>query len=208
MLASLKHNFSHSFQVETDYTWSKSMDEGSSSYNRDSYAPISIHDVYGRSDYNFGNNVRVFGLYQPNFFHEGWLHSFADGWSLGGTYEFHSGFPWTPSYSVTTNNLVTGTSGRLYYAGSPYSSIRPAAYIGTGLVSHSTAAFESGPSASFPNAKNVNFPTGVGGESYFTEPTYSAGSTSFTATAIVPPPGRRWRGTPLPARLIRESISL
>ncbi len=75
MLASLKHNFSHSFQVEADYTWSKSMDEGSSSYNRDSYAPISIHDVYGRSDYNFQNNMRIFGLYQPNFFHERWLHT-------------------------------------------------------------------------------------------------------------------------------------
>ncbi len=62
MLASLKHNFSHSFQAEADYTWSKSMDEGSSSYNEDAYAPISIHDAYGRSDYNFGNNVRIFGL--------------------------------------------------------------------------------------------------------------------------------------------------
>ena len=189
MLAGLKHNFSHSFQVEADYTWSKSMDEGSSSYNRDSYAPISIHDVYGRSDYNFGNNMRVFGLYQPKFFHERWLHTFADGWSLGGTYEYHSGFPWTPSYSVTTNAQVTGTSGRLYYAGSPYSSIRPAAYTGTGLVSHSTATFESGPSASFPNAKNANFPAGIGGENYFVEPNYTAAATGFSATTFVPPPG-------------------
>jgi len=189
MLASLKHNFSHGFQIETDYTWSKSMDEGSSSYNRDSYAPISIHDVYGRSDYNFGNNIRVFGLYQPKFFHERWLHSFADGWSLGGTYDYHSGFPWTPSYSVTTNGQVTGTSGRLYYAGSPYSSIRPAAYTGTGLISHSTAAFESGPSTSYPNAKNVNFPAGIGGENYFVEPNYTAAATGFSATTFAPPPG-------------------
>ena len=204
MIATLKHNFSHSFQAETDYTWSKSMDEGSSSYNRDSYAPISIHDVYGRSDYNFGNNVRVFGLYQPNFFHERWLHSFADGWSLGGTYVFHSGFPWTPSYSATTNGLVTGTAGRLYYAGSPYSNIRPAAYTGTGLVSHSTATFESGPSASFPNAKNINFPAGIGGENYFIEPIYGAASTSFSPTTFVAPPGpRRWRGIPSPVRRTR-----
>jgi hypothetical protein len=188
MLASVKHNFSHSFQVETDYTWSKSMDEGSSSYNRDSYAPISIHDVYGRSDYNFGNNMRIFGIYQPNFFHDKLLHGFVDGWSLGGTYEFHTGFPWTPAYTVTTNGLITGTAGSLYYAGSPYTSIRPASYSG-GAIDQSTAAFESGASTSFPTAKNVNFPTGTGGENYFTEPAYTAVSKTFSATTFAPSPG-------------------
>jgi len=188
MLASLKHNFSRSFQVETDYTWSKSMDEGSSSYARDSYAPISIHDVYGRSDYNFGNNIRIFGIYQPNFFHDRLLHGFVDGWALGGTFEYHSGFPWTPSYTVTQNAQITGTAGSLYYAGSPYTSIRPAAYLG-GAIDHSTAAFESGASTSFPSAKNVNFPTGTGGENYFTEPAYTAVSKTFSATTFAPAPG-------------------
>jgi hypothetical protein len=188
MLAGLRHNFSRSFQIEADYTWSKSMDEGSTSYNRDSYAPISIHDVYGRSDYNFTNNMRIFGLYRPNFFHERWLHSFADGWSLGGTYDYHGGFPWTPTYPATTTGLVGGPSGRLYYAGSPYSTVRPAAYTGSG-ISHSTAAFESGPSTTYPTRNNVNFPTGTGGENYFTPPSYTAASTSFSATTFVPPPG-------------------
>ena len=189
MLASLKHNFSHSFQVETDYTWSKSMDEGSTPYNQDAYAPISIHDVYGRSDYNFGNNLRIFGLYQPNFFHEHWLHGFADGWSLGGTYEYHSGFPWTPTYPVTTTGLVGGASGHLYYENSPYTSIRPAAYTGTS-INHSTAAFETGPSTSFAGNHNINFPTGTGGESYFTPPVYTSAPTSasFTAEYPAPPP--------------------
>ena len=186
MLAGLKRNFSRSFQVEADYTWSKSMDEGSSSYNRDSYAPISIHDVYGRSDYNFGNNVRIFALYRPNFFHERWLHSFVDGWSLGGTYDYHSGFPWTPSYTVTTNGQPTGTAGSLYYAGSPYTSIRPATYTGT-AINHSTAAFESGSSTSNKTATNVNFPAGTGAP-YFTEPAYTAASKTFSATTFVPPP--------------------
>ena len=188
MLASLKHNFSRSFQVETDYTWSKSMDEGSSSYNRDSYAPISIHDVYGRSDYNFGNNIRIFGIYQPNFFHDRLLHGVVDGWALGGTFEYHSGFPWTPAYTVTTNALITGTAGSLYYAGSPYTSIRPGAYLG-GALNTSTAAFQSGASTSFPTAKNVNFPTGTGGENYFTEPAYTAVSKTFSATTFAPAPG-------------------
>lgn len=190
MLASLKHNFSRSFQLETDYTWSKSMDEGSTPYNEDPYAPISIHDAYGRSDYNFGNNVRIFGLYQPNFFHEHWLHSFADGWSMGGTYEWHSGFPWTPTYPVTTTGAVTAQAAHLYYENSPYSSIRPATYTG-GAINHSTAAFESGPSTSNPTRKNINFPNGTGGEAYFTIPTYTAvgTNTAFSPTNIAPAPG-------------------
>ncbi len=189
MLAGLKHNFSHSFQSEVDYTWSKSMDEGSSSYNQDSYAPISIHDVYGRSDYNFGNNIRIFGLYQPNFFHEHLLHSIADGWSLGGTYEYHSGFPWTPTYPVTTTGAVGGTAGHLYYSNSPYTSIRPAAYTG-GPLNHSTAAFESGPDAAPSGSQphNVNFPTGTGGENYFTPATISAAANSAPVTTEYPAP--------------------
>lgn len=188
MLASLKHNFAHGFQAETDYTWSKSMDEGSSSYNEDAYAPISIHNVYGRSDYNFQNNVRVFGLYEPNFFHGHLLHSVADGWSLGGTYDYHSGFPWTPTYPVTSNGLVGGPSGHLYYENSPYTSIRPAAYTG-GALNHSTAAFESGPAAGASSGRNVNFNGALpGGESFFTPPVYTSAPTSAAFTTEFPSP--------------------
>ncbi|HEV2576763.1 MAG TPA: TonB-dependent receptor [Acidobacteriaceae bacterium] len=226
MLATLKHNFSRSFQLETDYTWSKSMDEGSTSYNEDPYAPISIHDAYGRSDYNFQNNFRAFGLYQPTFFHEGWLHAFADGWSLGGTYEYHAGFPWTPTYPVTATGLVGGASAHLYYENSLYTSIRPAAYTGRG-INHSTAAFESGPSTSNPNGHNVNFPTGTGGENYFTPPVYTAAPNSapFTTPYAIPGPamernsftGPSYQGVNVslakgfnipPARVIGEHASL
>ena len=189
MLATIKHNFSHGFQIEGQYTWSKSMDEGSSPYTQDPYAPISIHDVYGRSDYNFQNYFRTFGLYQPNFFHEKWLHAFLDGFSLGGTYNWHSGFPWTPTIPVYTAGGFTGSSANLYYKGSPYSSIRPLSYNGSGLASHSTVAFESGPSVANAALRNSNFP--LGGPAYFTAPTYTAVATSstFSATNITPAPG-------------------
>ena len=205
MLATIKHNFSHSFQIEGQYTWSKSMDEGSSPYTLDPYAPISIHSVYGRSDYNVQNAFRTFGLYQPNFFHEKWLHRIADGWSLGGIYNWHTGFPWTPVYSVTTNGVPTGPSGNLYYPGSPYSSIRPAAYTGTGLVDTSTVGFESGPTLSNPNARNVNFPNG--GTAYFTEPTYTAAAKSGLQPGTAPTVRRRprWSATPSTAPCIRTS---
>jgi hypothetical protein len=157
-------------------------------YTQDAYAPISIHESYGRSDYNVQNAFRIFGLYQPNFFHDRWLHTFADGWSLGGIYNWHAGFPWTPTYPVTSNGVVGGPSANLYYKGSPYSSIRPGSYNGTGLKDMSTVAFESGPTPSNPNARNVNFPNG--GPAYFTPPAYTAVATSsnFSATNVAPPP--------------------
>lgn len=189
MLATLKHNFSHDFQLEGQYTWSKSMDEGSDPYNQDAYAPMSIHYAHGRSDYNVQNAFRIFGLYQPNFFHEKWLHAFADGWQVGGIYNWHSGFPWSPTFPVTTNGSISGPSANLYYKGSPYSSIRPAAYTGTGLAHTSTAAFETGPTPSNPNARNINFPNG--GPAYFNAPVYAgvATSSTFSPTNIAPAPG-------------------
>ena len=198
LLATLKHNFSHSFQMQANYTWSKSMDEGSDPYNQDPYSPISIHNAYGRSDYQAQNAVRIFGLYQPNFFHEKWLHTFADGWSLGGIYTYHSGFPWNPVYPVSANGQIGATGGNLYFAGSPYTTIRPGAYRGHGLKSYGLAAFESGPSISNSCARNINFtftsactdPTAVITE--FVEPVYTAQnkSVSYSASAVSPIPGQ------------------
>jgi hypothetical protein len=188
MLATIKHNFARSFQLQANYTWSKSMDEGSDPYNQDPYAPISIHYAYGRSDYQAQNAFRIFGLYQPSFFHEKWLHTFVDGWSLGGIYNFHSGFPWNPAYPVSTNGQIGGPSGTLYYAGSPYSNIRPGAYVGTGIKSYSTAAFEqtlAGNVANFRFAKVNNTNTSID----FVEPAYTAVGGGYTATAVAPAPG-------------------
>lgn len=198
LIATIKHNFSHSFQAQANYTWSKSMDEGSDPYNQDPYAPMSIHYAYGRSDFQAQNAFRVFALYQPNFFHEKWLHTFADGWSLGGIYNYHSGFPWNPVFPVMTDGTVTGASGNLYYAGSPYSNIRPGAYVGTGIKSYGLAAFESGPSPRNPNGHNTNFnfttvksgSTTVTYASDFVEPTYKGvAKVGYSPTLVAPAPG-------------------
>ena len=52
----------------------------------------------------------------------------------------------------------------------------------------STAAFESGPSTSFPTNHNVNFPSGTGGESFFTPPIYTSAPTSAAITTEYPAP--------------------
>ena len=188
LLATIKHNFTHSYQMQANYTWSKSMDEGSDPYNQDPYAPISIHYAYGRSDYQAQNALRVFALYQPNFFHEKLLHAIADGWSLGGIYTYHSGFPWNPVYPVTVDGQIGTAGATLYYAGSPYGNIRPGAYVGTGIKDFSTRAFEATLSGQSPNYRfgTVNKVTT---STDFVEPAYKGVVGSYSATNIAPLPG-------------------
>ncbi|WP_263367835.1 TonB-dependent receptor [Edaphobacter bradus] len=173
MLATVKHNFSRSYQVEAQYTWSKSMDNGSQPYYQDAY-PYQLAYSYGRSDYNVGNALKVFGMWQPNFFHNAVLHSVADGWTVTGIYNWHTGFPWTPTWNSGVN---------LFYGNSGQNTLRPVAYHGTGGHDLSNAAFESGPMAGNSAARNKNFANGS--FTYFTLPTV-VGAAAFPATAPLP----------------------
>jgi hypothetical protein len=166
LLATIKHNFSHSFQAEAQYTWSKSMDNGSSPYYQDMY-PYVLHYSWGRSDYNAQNVFKIFGMYQPNFFHQKLLHSVADGWTLSGIFNMHSGFPWNPVYSGV---------GNIFYYGSGQSTLRPAAYNGQAGNNMSNASFEAA-----PGTASSNFP--LGAASYFTKPTYTTVTSGNTSTS-------------------------
>ncbi len=158
---------SHSVQAEAQYTWAKSIDNGSQPYYQDMY-PYNLSYSWGRSDYNVQNAFKLFGLYQPNFHKQGWLRS-ADGWTQTGIFNVHAGFPWTPSYSGV---------GNIFYFGSGQSTLRPAAYNGAAKHNTSNAAFEAA-----PGTANSNFPNGTTGAPYFTVPTYTAVTSGNTATA-------------------------
>ena len=173
MLATLKHNFSRSYQMEAQYTWAKSMDNGSQPYYQDMY-PYQLAYSYGRSDYNVGNAFKVFGMWQPNFFHNAVLHSVADGWTVSGIYNWHTGFPWTPTWK---------SSSDLFYGGSGQNTLRPVAYLGTRAQDLSNAAFESGPVAGITTARNKNFANGA--FAYFQLPTVTA-APAFPGTAPIP----------------------
>lgn len=176
MLATLKHNFAHGYQLEGQYTWAKSMDNGSQPYYQDVY-PYQMLYSYGRSDYNVKDAFKVFGMWQPTLFHNTWLHSFADGWTVTGIYNWHTGFPWTPTYA---------TSANLFYGNSGQGTLRPAAYNGNGGHDLSNKAFESGPNALNSAARNSNFSQGA--LAYFTPPTFTPvpSGSPITTTAPVP----------------------
>ena len=165
MLAGLKHQFSHSFLLDTQYTWSKSMDDGSQPYYQDPY-PYDPRLAYGRSDYNVGQAFKIYGLWQPVFFHgNSLLEKAAGGWSISGIFNAHSGFPWTPTFSDVNN-------GSIYYVGSGYGSsepLRPGAYKGGSGQSEANDTFKTG--AGVGGAFNKNYP--LGALNYFTIPIYT-----------------------------------
>jgi hypothetical protein len=159
MLAEVKHQFSHQFMADAQYTWSKSMDTSSAPYSEQPY-PYDLSLDYGRSDYNVTNAFKLYGMWQPVFFHgNSWVDKVAGGWSLSGILNWHSGFPWTQFVNVQGGSLYCSTCG--------YGQLLPAAYLGGAGTSTSNKAFEqtpAGPSQNFP----------LGGAAYFSTPTYTA----------------------------------
>jgi hypothetical protein len=173
MIATLKHNFSRQFSADIEYTWARSMDTGSQPYYEDPY-PYNPHLAYGRSDFNVTDAGKIYALWQPVFRRGGqdWLDKVVGGWSISGILNLHTGFPWTPLFTSITN-------GNLYYSGSGYSSLRPAAYLGGAGHDTSNKAFESS-----QNMPNTNYSRG--GLAYFTIPTYTTVTAPFPAEYPAP----------------------
>ncbi len=183
MIATLSHQMSRGFQVEASYNWAKSLDTGSDPYEAQDY-PYDPHLSYGRSDYDVGNLVKIFGAWQPVFFRgsHNWMEKLVGGWSLSGIYNWHTGFAWQPVFPVP-GNLYCSTC-------STYTQLLPGAYLGGAGRNTSNGAFKSGPGVG--NGANSNFPLAatLSGTAYFSIPAYTLGP-AFPATggAIPQSPG-------------------
>jgi hypothetical protein len=189
MLAELKHDFSHQFMADAQFTWAKSMDNTSRPYT-EPYYPYDPSLSYGRSDYSVGKAFKVFGMWQPVLFHgnNSWMEKIAGGWSLSGIFNIHSGFPWSPVVSVQGGSLYCGQCG--------YTNVLPAAYLGGAGSSTSNDAFKTEANSNFPKGTN---PLTPGGTAYFSTPTYTAYNcdTCF-GTALPQSPGARRNSLNLP----------
>lgn len=171
LLGELQHRFSRSFEIDTQYRFSKSIDEGSHDYYTDQY-PFAARFARGPSDYDTTHNFKMWGIWTPAIFpnRHGLLEKVAGGWEVSGILNWHSGFPWTPIYSNNTQNII--------YLGSGFPSLRPAGYLGGATTDFSNDTF-MGATGNFPN----------GALSYFTVPTFTPGP-AFPDTGPIPaPPG-------------------
>lgn len=188
LLVELKHPFVHHFSADAQFMWAKSMDtDGSGPYSEDPYFPENPAYSYGRSDYNIGKSLKVFGLWQPVIFHNehGWAEKVVGGWSLSGIMNIHTGFPWSPNY---------GLPASLYCDNCGYYNLRPQ-YLGGGKNDHSNAAFEADttqPNSNFPNPGGAQVGNSYSNR-YFNVPDYTDAITGPTfpgvRNALPGPPG-------------------
>jgi hypothetical protein len=147
LLANLRHRFGHSFQLETQYRWSKSMDTGSNNYYGGNYQYTQDRE-YGPSDYDATHTFKAFGIWSPTIFRgsNGYLEKILGGWTVSGIFNAHSGFPWNPVYnnvpcSDAPSNVALCNPNDGVYAGSGGGPLRPAAYNGGLSTDYSNDAF-------------------------------------------------------------------
>lgn len=152
----LNHRFSRMFDIDTQYRYAKSMDNGSNDYYIGEY-PYDIRFATGPSDYDVKHNVKLYGTFRPVLFRgNNWREKVAGNWEFSGIMNWHSGYPWQPLYSNYGGNIV--------YSGSGYSSLRAGGYRGGAGTSQGNDAFKTG----------SNYAGGA--LNYFSIPNYTAGS--------------------------------
>jgi hypothetical protein len=140
LLAELNHRFSHSFQIDAQYRFSRTMDSGSNEYATGVYQFNLAAENFAVSDYDVTQMFKIYGVWSPTIFRGGgWREKAVGGWTLSGILNAHSGFPWTPSYNLTNDFPQNGGFDPLYSLGktaggssssSGNSVILPTAYLG------------------------------------------------------------------------------
>jgi hypothetical protein len=166
--------FSHGFQFFGKYQLSRSMDGGSwegAGGNRDPFYPLNQTWDYGPSDFDVTHNMLFSALYDLPLLRN--RHDFVGkafgGWQLNGTFQYHTGFPWSP---IETNNCPPVPAG-----GTLCPSL-PAAYLGNAGSDFSTDGLKQ---------VNGNFPNIVTGNNCDPKKGPIAGTPYFDVCSKVPP---------------------
>ncbi len=125
---------SHGLAVQAQFMWAKAQDtDGSGPYSEDPYYPLNHTLTYGLSDYNVGKNLKIFGTWQPTFFHgNSLLDKVAGGWNLSGIFSYHTGFPYSALYNLPSS---------MYCDKCGYTQVRAAYLGGAHAGDHSNSAF-------------------------------------------------------------------
>ena len=167
LMTELQHQFAQGFQVDAQYRWGRSMDNGSGPYTMPDYQFLPGYN-WGPSDFDTRNMFKLWGLWSPTLFHgNSLLEKAAGGWTFSGIMNWHSGFPFNPIYY--NNCAVTASSGNCSY--------RPTQYLGGVAINQSTDTFKQ-TRGYFPNASST----------YFATPTQPQG-TAWPTDGTAPTPG-------------------
>jgi hypothetical protein len=150
--ARLSRRFANRFQFETNYRFSKSIDNQSyegPGADTNQTNPGDIKSERGPSDFDVRHFFNLSGTYETGFFGggRGLLSALFDGFQINGILTARSGFPWTPKFFSDLRQ----PSGRFF------GPIRPSGYLGGALEDTSDEAFIR-PGGNFPG----------GGSNFFT----------------------------------------
>ena len=182
LLLEVKHAFSQSFQLDTQYRLSHAVDIGSNGY-AGPYYQWNLGTALGTSDYDVRHAFKVYGVWAPKIFtgSHSWLEKVAGGWTLSGIMNAHTGFPWTPLYGLAEllpQCTVVGVNGNAPGPCEPVFNFGPAAGGGSADAGADNvhpqglqpAAYAGGFKANYRSNGNVD------ATSMFTPPTVVAGT--------------------------------
>lgn len=183
----LQRQFRGGYLLNFSYSLSRCIDdvsaEGPGFLTNQTY-PTDLATEQGPCDYDATHNLSAYGLWNLPIFtnHSTLLGKTLGGWQISGTFQFHSGFPWTP---VSSNNCFTLGSSFLC-------PVRPIGYKGGAGQNYSSNAFLPPKSGNFPNGATSYFDVtkqgfpGIGRNS-FRGPRYSDIDLSLDKSFGLPP---------------------
>ncbi len=160
LLLHVRKVYSHGFQIDGTYRWSKSLDTVSFGRGAQQPDPSQQHLDYGPSDFDVRHQFVLFGLWDLPIFtgQKGFLGKALGGWQVNAVLTAHSGFPWTPEQGC----CFFGTPGFVAndINGDGIGNDFPTQWDGQGGTASSNQSFINGV---FP--KNSSHPNG--GADYF-----------------------------------------
>jgi len=180
----LARTLSHGFQIEANYTFSKSLDQVSNGDGPDSNAnqtdPADNRTEWGPSDYDARHHVTVSALYTSPKVHtgNGILNAVANGWQANTVATAHTAFPYTPvtynlAANVVTNAAVVGPTrplGILTSGGSIGDSCSNDAFKTGSNFPNRTVAGQTAGTAGGVNYFNITYPVLAPGQNYIYKP--------------------------------------
>jgi hypothetical protein len=158
LLTNISKRMAHGFALQGTYTWSKSMDEGSSTFSDNEYdntvGPSYAFDLKlqkGVSDYNITNNLILNGQWNipVSSSFRGVAQGVLGGWQIGGIMQYHSGEPF--SVRLTSDQAFTGNSRTHSSAGGQRPNFNPAPGC-------TTNAINPGQPSNYINTSCFSFP--------------------------------------------------
>ena len=160
LLLHVRKVYSHGFQMDGTYRWSKSLD--TASFGRGAQQPDPSQQTldYGPSDFDVRHQFVLVGLWDLPIFtgQKGFLGKALGGWQINGVLTVHSGFPWTPEQGCCFFGTPGGVANDIN--GDGIGNDFPTQWDGQGGTASSNQSFINGV---FP--KNTSHP--LGGFDYF-----------------------------------------